>query len=201
MAATSNPLAFTYPPAPVHRRHGPSGYADYESYRPWLRDEFDFRCVYCLWRENWCADGEDSFSVEHLLSRVAHPERDCDYDNLLYATTKRGSRRRQTATSPPPSAPDVEVLTLAEAAAYLRVAETAVGQLMATCQIPGRQIGGQWRFLKSALQAWLATPPALSGKEALLSQAAAMKDDPFLDELLEKIYKDRGRPMVEEPES
>jgi len=95
----------------------------------------------------------------------------------------------------------VEVLTLAEVAAYLRVAETAVGQLAATCQIPGRQIGGQWRFLKSALQAWLATPPALSGKEALLAQAGAMKDDPYLDEMLEKIYKDRGRPMVEEPES
>jgi hypothetical protein len=26
---------------------------DYESYRPWLRDEFAFRCVYCLTRETW----------------------------------------------------------------------------------------------------------------------------------------------------
>ena len=27
------------------RRHGPLGYLNYSSYRPWLRDEFQFRCV------------------------------------------------------------------------------------------------------------------------------------------------------------
>jgi hypothetical protein len=29
---------FAYPPAPWSRRHGPQGYADYQSYRPWLRN-------------------------------------------------------------------------------------------------------------------------------------------------------------------
>jgi hypothetical protein len=29
--------SFTYPADPHLRRHGPTGYADYESYRPWLR--------------------------------------------------------------------------------------------------------------------------------------------------------------------
>jgi hypothetical protein len=33
---------FTYPATPEGRRRGPGGYADYESYRPWLRDEFAF---------------------------------------------------------------------------------------------------------------------------------------------------------------
>ncbi len=42
---------FAYPPAPHVRRNGPQGYADYQSYRPWLRDEFSFRCVCCLLRE------------------------------------------------------------------------------------------------------------------------------------------------------
>jgi hypothetical protein len=42
---------FTYPSAPLVRRHGPQGYADYVSYRPFLPDEFQFRCVYCLLRE------------------------------------------------------------------------------------------------------------------------------------------------------
>lgn len=28
---------FTYPDSPHRRRHGPLGYADYDSYRPWLR--------------------------------------------------------------------------------------------------------------------------------------------------------------------
>jgi hypothetical protein len=29
---------FAYPTAPLRRRHGPKGYADHQSYRPWLRD-------------------------------------------------------------------------------------------------------------------------------------------------------------------
>ncbi len=45
------PEAFTYPPPVTERRHGPGGYVDYGSYRPWLRDEFVFRCVYCLNRD------------------------------------------------------------------------------------------------------------------------------------------------------
>ena len=43
-------MAFTYPRSRHIRRHGPHGYRDYRSYKPWLRDEFAFRCVYCLWR-------------------------------------------------------------------------------------------------------------------------------------------------------
>ena len=43
---------FSYPAAVHVRRHGPQGYADYASYRPWLRDEFAFRCVYCLLRDS-----------------------------------------------------------------------------------------------------------------------------------------------------
>ena len=40
---------------------------------------------YCLWRERWCADGDQMFSVDHLWPRMTHPERLCDYDNLVYA--------------------------------------------------------------------------------------------------------------------
>ena len=78
-------MAFTYPRSRHIRCHGPRGYRDYRSYKPWLRDEFAFRCVYCLWRERWCADGDQMFSVDHLLPRTTHPERLCDYDNLVYA--------------------------------------------------------------------------------------------------------------------
>jgi hypothetical protein len=38
---------FAYPRAARSRRHGPCGYAHYSLYKPWLRDEFQFRCVYC----------------------------------------------------------------------------------------------------------------------------------------------------------
>ena len=35
---------FEYPSELHVRRHGPRGYRDYRSYKPWLRDEFDFCC-------------------------------------------------------------------------------------------------------------------------------------------------------------
>jgi len=42
---------FHHPSAPAPRRHGPRGYLDYTSFKAWLRDEFTFRCVYCLTSE------------------------------------------------------------------------------------------------------------------------------------------------------
>ncbi len=93
-----------------------------------------------------------------------------------------------------------DVLTLAEAAAYLRVPVAAVVDSVSTEGLPGRQIGGEWRFLKSSLQSWLNTPPLKSGNEAFLALAGCWKDDPYIDEMLEEIYKQRGRPMLEEKE-
>ena len=75
---------FDYPTEPHVRRHGPRGYADYSSYRSWLRDEFAFRCVYCLHRERWVPGG---FHLDHFLPAVAHPEAVTDFDNLLYCCT------------------------------------------------------------------------------------------------------------------
>lgn len=75
---------FQYPSSPYTRRHGPRGYSDYTSYKPWLRDEFTFRCVYCLTRERWRHDGHEGFSVDHFESQSSHPQRSNDYDNLFY---------------------------------------------------------------------------------------------------------------------
>jgi excisionase family DNA binding protein len=91
-----------------------------------------------------------------------------------------------------------DVLTLAEAAAYLRVPEAEVILLVQQQDLPGRLIGAEWRFLKSALQDWLRTPPPRGSKEAVLSVAGAWKDDPYLEEELNEIYKRRGRPMTED---
>ena len=43
-----------------------------------------------------------------------------------------------------------EVLTLDEAAAFLRVSQDAVLRLAVQQALPGRQIEGQWRFLRTA---------------------------------------------------
>jgi hypothetical protein len=76
--------ASDYPAGAHERRHGPQGYENAITYRPWLRDEFTFRCVYCLHREQWArVIGE--FDVEHFQPQVNRPELGLTYDNLLYA--------------------------------------------------------------------------------------------------------------------
>ncbi|HWG43714.1 MAG TPA: helix-turn-helix domain-containing protein [Gemmataceae bacterium] len=60
------------------------------------------------------------------------------------------------AESPPSSKPRLEkILTLAEAAAYLRVPEDALLKLADEGAVPARRIGGEWRFLRKALDDWL----------------------------------------------
>ena len=83
-----------YAPAPHVRRHGPRGYAEPQRYKAWLRDEFQFRCVYCLCRERWCPDGEDSFSVEHFRPQAWAAAEVCDYDNLLYTCVRCNAAKR-----------------------------------------------------------------------------------------------------------
>jgi hypothetical protein len=78
---------FQYPPAPHVRRHGPRGYRNYSFFRPWLRDEFSFRCVYCLRREQW-ERASAIFNIDHFLSVANHPALVTDYDNLFYACAK-----------------------------------------------------------------------------------------------------------------
>lgn len=77
-------LCFTYPESPSPRRHGPRGYADHEAYRDWLRDEFWYRCAYCLTRETWLR-GKAGFQIDHCLPQSQHPERSLDYENLVYS--------------------------------------------------------------------------------------------------------------------
>ena len=72
---------FAYPLGRHVRKHGPDGYPNYRSYRPWLRDEFAFRCVYCLWRELWFTE----LQIDHFLPKKLHPELAANYDNLVYA--------------------------------------------------------------------------------------------------------------------
>ncbi len=79
------PFVFSYPSSAHVRQHGPCGYTDYKSFKPWLRDEFRFQCVFCLCRERWFPDGDASFSVEHFLPKTKYPHLACDYSNLLLA--------------------------------------------------------------------------------------------------------------------
>ncbi|MBN1909418.1 MAG: hypothetical protein JW818_06745 [Pirellulales bacterium] len=75
---------FEYPAEPHSRRHGPAGYSDYSSYRDWLRDEFTFRCVFCLHREQWYGR-PGTFDIEHFTPVSVDPLGKCEYINLFYA--------------------------------------------------------------------------------------------------------------------
>jgi excisionase family DNA binding protein len=94
-----------------------------------------------------------------------------------------------------------EVLTLSEAASYLRLPESEVSRLVFEQGLPGRYTGNEWRFLKAALQDWLRTPLGSGSKEVFLSAAGAWKDVPDLvNQVLEEVSRRRGRGATEEGE-
>jgi hypothetical protein len=91
---------FRYPDEPHVRKHEPKGYADYESYRPWLRDEFAFRCVYCLFREQWGLL-RTAFQIDHFLPISLNPAESADYRNLVYScATCNASKGMQLLPDP-----------------------------------------------------------------------------------------------------
>jgi excisionase family DNA binding protein len=49
-----------------------------------------------------------------------------------------------------------DVLTLAEAAELLRTDEQTLAQVAERGELPGRRLGGEWRFARSAVLRWLA---------------------------------------------
>jgi len=50
-----------------------------------------------------------------------------------------------------------EILTLGEAAEFLRTTDSDLERAAARGEVPGRRIGEGWRFSRAALLAWLAT--------------------------------------------
>jgi excisionase family DNA binding protein len=49
-----------------------------------------------------------------------------------------------------------EILTANEAANYLKVTVRTIYRLIREGKIPGRKVGGSWRFRKDILDDWLA---------------------------------------------
>jgi len=94
-------IGFEYPTERHIRRHGPVGYGGYGSYRDWLRDEFTFRCVYCLHREQWYNRGA-TFHIEHLAPATVNPDGECEYSNLLYACATCNEAKKAILGVPDP---------------------------------------------------------------------------------------------------
>lgn len=71
------------------------------------------------------------------------------------------TRTKRPKAAPAPEANGTmpaEVLTLAEAAAWLRVPEAGLTADAVAGRIPARLVAGEWRFNKPALVAWLSQP-------------------------------------------
>lgn len=94
-------IGFEYPNQPHSRRHGPAGYRDYESFRDWLRDEFTFRCVYCLHREKWYGRGV-TFHIDHSNPVTVDPQGECEYSNLVYACATCNEAKKAILKVPDP---------------------------------------------------------------------------------------------------
>jgi excisionase family DNA binding protein len=57
--------------------------------------------------------------------------------------------------------PASDILTLSEAARLVRVSPKTLGELARTRRVPAQKVGREWRFLRSALEAWLGSQDSL----------------------------------------
>lgn len=88
-----------------------------------------------------------------------------------------------------------DVLTLEEAADYLRLPKETIKREAARGRIPGQLIDHTWRFLKAAIDDWLRSRDS---RTILLQQAGALATDETLPQLRAAIYAGRGRPECAE---
>jgi len=113
------------------------------------------------------------------------------------ASKPRPSKKSESNGKPPVSAG--EILTLAEAAQFLRVSEDGLKADAVGGKVPGRVVAGEWRFNRAALLCWLGhfetklLPAAelKSSKEQMRALIGMWKDDPTVDAMVEEIYRQR----------
>ena len=94
-------------------------------------------------------------------------------------------RRSRPSTNPP------GVLTLTEAARFLRLPPKTVERLVAEQGLPGRKVGKEWRFLLAAIERWL-EPGVVRGK-SILEQAGIFADDPDFEAFQKELERSRKR--------
>ena len=106
------PYPFTYPSQHT-RKHGPTGYKDYGSFRDWLRDEFIFRCIFCLKREQWGVV-TNAWDIDHFTPQSRNPGAALDYDNLLYVCSTCNSLKSSHLVPNPTTVSFHECVSVAE---------------------------------------------------------------------------------------
>jgi len=83
--ASRHEVPFLYPKSQHRRRLAPGPFSRHQPYKPFLRDEFRQRCVYCRRPDSVHPHDHKSFVVEHYRPKSLFPQSSCDYGNLFYA--------------------------------------------------------------------------------------------------------------------
>ena len=169
---------FRHPTLPRSKRHGPRGYYEYQSYKPWLRDEFAFRCVYCLWRERWDGDGHYGFGVDHVQPLSSAGELELDYENLVYACNACNSTRRDVSHPIDPATEPSGRHLQAQADGTIQALSEAGGVVIEFCRLNRPLLVAARRRILSLLAALQASdhPDALEAVRELLAFPADLPD-------------------------
>lgn len=76
---------FSYPSRRYTRRLAPGPFASYRTYKPFLRNEFRARCVYCMMLDTLASPRANTFCVDHYLAKRYYPHLETAYANLFYS--------------------------------------------------------------------------------------------------------------------
>ncbi len=86
------------------------------------------------------------------------------------------------------------VLTLSEAASYLKIGERTVHRMIQRNEIPCARVGGQWRFLRSVLDDWLLSrmapipgsgiPEFFNPADGIIPIAPLLKQSAIVDDII-----------------
>jgi excisionase family DNA binding protein len=108
------------------------------------------------------------------------------------------STKNPPTNGQPMTSASLDILTLQEAAEFLRVSAEGLSKDASEGHAPAQRVAGEWRFSKAALLAWFTAPskPRPGSKEAVLSVAGLWKDDPTVDDMIKDIYERRRKNAV-----
>lgn len=113
------------------RRADVPNFANYQDYRPYLREDFLRHCAYCTIHEDELA-GEDFYEIDHHRPKSRFPALTNEYTNLYYcckACNKRGAKGENWPSDDLLKAGFRFFDPVAENAYQLHVRETASGEL------------------------------------------------------------------------
>jgi hypothetical protein len=69
------------------------------NYKPFLREDFQWRCAYCETTEVY-RRGDEMFGIDHFRPKAKFPELDCHYPNLYYCCNSCNSHKGSAWPSP-----------------------------------------------------------------------------------------------------